>query len=58
MKIKMKIPVTYTCKQDKKIQAYLVMQSIYIHTVCAISPGCYNLRQKSMHKVKKKVLAF
>lgn len=55
MKIKMKIPGTY--KKKKKIQAFLVMQSVYIHTVCAISPGCYNLRQKSMLKVKK-VVAF
>lgn len=31
--------------------------SVYIHTVCAIPPGSYNLRQKSMLKVKK-VVAF
>lgn len=52
MKIKMKIPGTYK-KNKKKIQAFLVMQSVYIHTVCAIPPGSYNLRQKSMLKVKK-----
>lgn len=56
MKIKMKIPGTYKKNKKKKIQAFLVMQSVYIHTVCAISPGCYNLRQKSMLKVK--VVAF